>query len=105
MKITGAYGVFKHRGPTWRTAFLKTDSAMSEEDRLKIRIQMADMFVDKKDRIKVKGDGYEGVIKTDGKYVMLGAFGGIQVDGELETNHGKRKLSVILAEPIDASLN
>jgi hypothetical protein len=74
---------------------------MSEQDRFKIRTQIVDMYIDKKTRMKIKGDNYEGQITTDNKYFLLNGFGGQKFDITLETNHGKSKLSLLVAEPID----
>lgn len=101
----GIFGDFEHRGYIWRSAFLKTDSLMTEKDRLRIRTQIADMYLDKRSKKKIKGDDYEGRITTNNKSYLLEGFWGQEFEVILETNHGKSKLSLLVAEPIDVSLN
>jgi hypothetical protein len=101
----GIYGAFEYRGYIWRSTFLTTDSLMTEEDRLNLRMQIADMYIDKEDELNVEGDSYEGRITTDNKSYLLEGFWGQEFKAELETNHGKSKLSLLVAEPVDVSLN
>jgi hypothetical protein len=101
----GIFGDFKYRGYIWRSVFLETDSSMAEEDRFRIRMQIADMYLDKKSEKKIKGEDYEGRITTNNKSYLLGGFWGQEFDVILETNHGKSKLSLLVAELVDVSLN
>ncbi len=101
----GIFGDFEYRGHTWRSVFLKTDSLIAEEDRFRIRRQIADMYLDKKSKKRIKGDSYEGGIITNNKSYLLEGFWGQEFDVILETNHGKSKLSLLVAEPVDVSVN
>ena len=101
----GIFGDFEYKGYIWRSVFLTTDSAMSEDDRFKIRMQIADMYLNKKDKVKVRGEDYEGYITTNNKSHLLGSFYGQQFNATIETNHGKSKLSLIVMEPVDVSVN
>jgi hypothetical protein len=103
--IFNVFGDFKYKGYIWRSTFLETDSLMSEEDRLRIRTQIADMYLDGKDKANIKGDDYEGRITTNNKSYLVGSLWGQEFEAVLETNHGKSKLSLLVAEPIDVSLN
>jgi len=103
--VFGVFGEFKYRGYSWRSAFLKTDSLMTEEDMLRIRTQIADMYLDEKTKMNIKGDTYEGRITTNNDSYLLGGFWGQEFDVILETNHGKSKLALLVAEPVDATLN
>ena len=103
--LMGIFGDFEHRGKIWRSVFLNTDSAMSEEDRFRIRRQIVDMYLDAKDRVNVKGEDYEGCITTNSKSYLLGSFYGQQFNAIIETNHGESKLSLLVMEPINVSVN
>jgi hypothetical protein len=101
----GIFGDFEHRGHIWRSTFLKTDQLMSEEDKLRIRIQIADMYLDRKDKMNIKGEDYEGRITTNNKSYFLEGLYGQEFEAILKTNHGESKLSLLVAEPVDVSLN
>jgi len=62
------------------------------------------MYVDKRRSMKIKGEGFEGLIKADG-YHIIGQLGGREFDAEIETSEGKRNLSVLVAELVNAELN
>lgn len=96
--------IIKHRGKTWRTLFLHTDSLLKYDDRERLVYSVLDMYADRKKDMKVKGEGYEGLIKADG-YHLVGQFGGRQFDARLDTEHGKSRLCFLVCELVDSSLN
>ncbi|MFA7707556.1 MAG: hypothetical protein WCX73_01275 [Candidatus Pacearchaeota archaeon] len=105
IEVEGTFGEFSYRGKTWGSVFLSTDSRMNEEDRMRFRIQIADMYLDKKDKSNVRGKGYEGMITTNGKSYLIGGFYGQAFDVRLETDHGKSNLSLLVSQYADPELN
>ncbi len=95
----------EYEGSLYELLFLDTDSALTDGDRIGICMSAVKMNHDKKARSKIRGDNYEGIMRTDGKFYMLGVWGGTKYDTRIETNHGKRDLSVLLIKRINASLN
>ena len=56
-------------------------------------------------RAKIKGDSFEGAMKTDGRYKCLSSFVGKVYGAEIDTNHGKRNLSFLLIDYGNPELN
>lgn len=97
--------LLEYENKLYEIVFLNTDPALSEDDRVGICMSAIEMSVKKQRTRKIKGEGYEGRMKTDGKYYQMGTFGGRRFEARVETNHGKRDIGVLLTRKIDPSLN
>ena len=95
-----------HRGRTWEYIYLVTDSLLSDDQRTHLLMQVLDLYAEKEQRRKIKGDGFEGTAYK-GKRFYLEGFGGYKYDVELDVEKRKKpsKLSFLVAEKIDSSLN
>ena len=89
----------------WGWVYLVSDTRLSEEERKSLMIEAIRMYQTGKERKKVRGERYEGVISTSGRHELIGTFDGQHFDAELDTDHGKSKLSFLVAEKIRAELN
>jgi len=96
---------FYHREREWGAVFFNTDSRLSEEGRLRFCRQVTDMYLDKRRKMKFKGEGYEGHAKYAG-YSVLEGIGGPRFLIDLETDHGKSAIDLmVLEQKVDASCN
>lgn len=86
----------------WGYACLLTKGYLPEEERIEVLWEAIDMFYDREDRKKVRGETYEGEISTDGSRGVLGAFSGQLFDVELDSDYGKYYMKVLI-DPRDRS--
>ena len=87
------------------TIFLKADPLLVEDARLEILIEAAEMFLCKEKKRTVKGDDYKGVLRTDGKYAVIGCHHGYEFHAELATPRGKSEISFLVDEYHDPARN
>ena|SRR3989344_6151726 len=97
--------IFEIEEKEWEIVFLKIEPSISLEDRLKLCYNSASMYMKKEEKRNVKGEKFEGVLRTDGKYHNLGIYGGREYIAQIETNSGKKELSFLVAERINETLN
>ncbi len=91
--------VYNHiNGVRWGFTFLRGASYLSERDKLDMMMHATDMYLCGEDERPVKSDNYAGRITTQRKYEILGTFGGVHFDAELETEHGKDRMSFLVSE-------
>jgi hypothetical protein len=92
-------------GKQWRWIYLDIPAGLSEADCDSVAEQAIYMHVKKKKSMRVKGEGYEGVMNRLG-HGVIGSFVGTELEARLETDAGKTHMS-ILAEPVplDSRLN
>ncbi|MBS3098852.1 hypothetical protein J4462_01420 [Candidatus Pacearchaeota archaeon] len=87
-------------------AFGVSDSRMSCEDRILLIVRAVEMYIDGSKKDNVRGDDFEGQIRTNGKYYTIGSFGGRYFEAELEVgNRGKAFFSFLVHERINPELN
>jgi len=77
---------------------LRTDTRLSEDQREYLLVKATIMYLNEEKRKRVKTDEFEGVIYTEGKYGMIGSFGGLEFRAEIDTDGGKAKLSFLVSE-------
>jgi len=84
----------------WGQIFLITDTRLKYQDRMKLTAEATTMFLEGVDKRCVRGENYEGRIWTDNNYVLMGQFGGLRYDAEVDVNgvKGKVKLSFLIDE-------
>ena len=89
----------------WGYTFLVTDSRLSEKSRLELIMKATTMYLFHQKKEKVRGDNYEGVLRSLEKYRLLGTFGGYHFEAELDTDYGKSRLSFLVAEHLCPEMN
>ena len=69
--------------------------------------QISDMYLDRDERKAISGDGFEGVVRSNGQFCHIGGLGGVEYRGELDVEGFDRpiKLSYLICEKVDAGLN
>ena len=80
------------------------NSALSPRGLAQFYLQIADMYIDNDRKKRVAGDGFEGLIKSYGRFYHIG---GINYQGEfdIEGLEEKIKISYLICERVNASLN
>ena len=81
--------MLEHMGIRWGYTFLYTASHLSSKDIYDLMEQATEMYLTREEERVVNGRGYEGRLCTQGKYELLGTFGGVRFDAVLETNKGR----------------
>ena len=92
--------MFDHeiKGVRWGISYLTTDSGIPEVERFRILCEATDMYLSGEDARDVRSEHYEGRVYTKREYGMVGAFGGVKYYAELDTTHGKSRLSFLVSE-------
>ena len=71
---------------------------LSEEDMPELMTIAVEMYLQDEDERKIVRSEFEGMIRTDRKYEVLGHFGGQRFDIELETVFGRDSASFLVNE-------
>lgn len=69
-------------------AFLHGGYFFSEADRDRIVFETARMHYLSLERKKIRGESFEGVIRTDGEEGVMGGFAGVIYNAEFDTEKG-----------------
>ena len=99
--------IFRHRGKEFQRISLISSSALSQRGLAQFYFQIADMYLDDEKKKRVVGEGFEGAIKSDGRFYNIGGLGGINYKAEFDIDgiEGKVKISYLICERVNASLN
>ncbi len=89
---------FDNEGLRWGFTFFRAPSYLSEGDKHELMRTATLMYLGKEDERYLKTDRYMGRIFTKRQYDVLGIFGGIRFEAELETDQGKDKMSFLVSE-------
>ena len=92
-------GKIEYDGEVWNYVYINPDGILGPEDRRDLLWNVVDMKKRGVDSRELRGEYYEGKLKM-GKKSLLGSFFGTRVDGFVESNKGKSKLSILLIDPV-----
>jgi len=92
-------------GFRWGFAFLETDTRLNYDERLEVLVEATKMYICNEKERRVKGKNYEGIITTDGRYNLMGDFGGRQYKAKIEIGDKTANLSFLVKEHINPTLN
>ena len=90
--------MLEHLGIRWGYIFLRGAVYLSEEDMQGLMTAAVEMYLQDEDQRKVSGSEFEGTLRTDHKYEVLGHFGGQRFDVELDTIYGRDSASFLVNE-------
>jgi len=82
----------------WGITFCSTYGAVPEEVKYDLIDQATEMYLRNEQSRKLKTDQLEGRLKTEGKYQVLGVFGGQRFDVEVDVDDITAKLSFLVCE-------
>ena len=86
-------------------AFLRSDSRIPGLERMQILGRAILMYCTDEREAKIAGESYEGKIFDTEKYYCLGGFSGRHLVAELDTEHGRSRMEMLVAEPIRGERN
>ncbi|MBI4155212.1 hypothetical protein HY498_03960 [Candidatus Woesearchaeota archaeon] len=89
----------------WQYICLSTDSRLGTESIDEIVSKALDMHLEGKNKVRLKGENYEGEIRDTKKYFTVGIFGGHYLEGIVEYECGKKDLAFLVWERINHELN
>ena len=88
--------MLEHQGIRWGYVFLRGASHISEEEMRDLMAEAVEMYLRDEAERKVRRSDFEGVLRTDRSYELLGQFGGQRFDLELETAYGRDRASFLI---------
>ncbi len=90
--------MLEHQGIRWGYVFLRGAVHLSEEDLRELMTCAVEMYLQDEEERKLAASQFEGVLRTDHRYEILGHFGGQRFDAELETIYGRDSASFLVSE-------
>ena len=90
--------MLEHLGIRWGYVFLRAASSMGEDDVRNLMIQAVEMYLEGEDQRSIRGSNFEGRLTTEGKYELLGEFGGQRFDAEVESIYGRDSATFLVSE-------
>lgn len=94
----------EYEGETWEYAFAQPDACLTEGGRRDLVRETIRVYKSRSKKADIKGKGFEGQLKKD-KVYSFGSIGGQLYLGKIETDKGKRDVSLLVSKVIDFSLN
>ena len=79
--------------------FMASDPRFSEDQRVYLMCEAADMYIKEEDNRKLARGDLEGMITTDNKYHHLINFSGILYEAAVECEFGKTDVAFLVGEP------
>lgn len=86
----------------WGFTFLDIKGWLPYRDKLNLIAEATRMYLDRVEGQKVRGEGYEGHLSTEGKWGYLECFSGQVFEAELETQDGPAFLKFLVSEQTEA---
>ena len=90
--------MMEHLGIRWGYVFLRGSAFLSEEDMRELMTTAVEMYLQDQLERRVTGADFEGSVRTDQKYELLGHFGGQRYDVELDTIYGRDSATFLVSE-------
>ena len=90
--------MLEHMGIRWGYVFLRTASHITTEEMRGLMVQAVEMYLKGEEERRIKSSSFEGKLHTEGRYELLGDFGGQRFDAELETADGKDEATFLVNE-------
>lgn len=90
--------MMEHLGIRWGYVFLRSANYLSSEEFNGLMVQAVEMYLAGENERRVKQDGYEGRLFTEGRYEVMGGLGGQRFDAELETVYGRDQATFLVNE-------
>ena len=87
-------------GGRWGFTFLMGNSLISNEDKLGLVAKATLLYLNRRDREEVSGNGFGGVLSTNHEWKVIGGFSGQQFDAVLDSDRdeGKLRLRFLVSE-------
>jgi hypothetical protein len=90
--------MLEHQGVRWGFVFLQGASHVPNDEIEDLMKQAVEMYLHDEDERNVSGSNYQGKMRTERKYELLGSFGGQRFDLDLDTAYGRDTASFLVNE-------
>lgn len=90
--------MLEHKGFRWGYVFLRAASHLDADGLHDLMLQAVEMFLAGEEERQVKGGGFEGKLRTEMRYEIIGSLGGQRFDAELETAYGRDTATFLVSE-------
>lgn len=90
--------MLEHMGFRWGYVFLRAASHLDSEELHTIMVQAVEMFLAGEEERQIKSGGFEGRLRTEMRYEVIGSLGGQRFDAELETAYGQDTATFLVSE-------
>lgn len=90
--------MLEHMGFRWGYVFLRAASHLNSDSLDELMRQAVEMFLAGEEERQVKGSDYEGRLRTEMRYEVIGSLGGQRFDAELETAYGQDSSTFLVSE-------
>ena len=85
-------------GFRWGYVFLRAASHLNADGLHDLMVQAVEMFLAGEEERQVKGGDFEGKLRTEMRYEIIGSLGGQRFDAELETAYGPDTATFLVSE-------
>ena len=90
--------MLEHMGFRWGYVFLRAASHLDADGLHDLMLQAVEMFLAGEEERQVKGGGFEGRLRTEMRYEIIGTLGGQRFDADLETAYGRDTATFLVSE-------
>ncbi len=90
--------MLEHMGFRWGYVFLRAATHLDADGLHELMVQAVEMFLAGEEERQVKGGGFEGKLRTEMRYEIIGSLGGQRFDADLETAYGRDTASFLVSE-------
>lgn len=90
--------MLEHMGFRWGYVFLRAATNLDADGLHELMVQAVEMFLAGEEERQVKGGGFEGKLRTEMRYEIIGSLGGQRFDADLETAYGRDTASFLVSE-------
>ena len=90
--------MLEHMGFRWGYVFLRAATHLDAEGLHDLMLQAVEMFLAGEEERQVKGGGFDGKLRTEMRYEIIGSLGGQRFDAELETAYGHDTATFLVSE-------
>ena len=90
--------MLEHMGTRWGYVFLRAASHLDANGLHDLMLQAVEMFLAGEEERQVKGGGFEGRLRTEMRYEIIGSLGGQRFDADLETAYGPDTATFLVSE-------
>ena len=90
--------MLEHMGFRWGYVFLRAATNLDADGLHELMVQAVEMFLAGEEERQVKGGGFEGKLRTEMRYEIIGSLGGQRFDADLETAYGRDTATFLVSE-------
>lgn len=90
--------MLEHMGIRWGYVFLRAASHLDSDGLRDLMVQAVEMFLAGEEERQVKASSFQGRLRTEMRYEVIGTLGGQRFDADLETTYGQDTATFLVSE-------